>query len=47
MVWDQSFESWNFYGIGRQPAYVLVSAEGQLVDQGYGLIPDDITDQLA
>lgn len=46
MVWDESFESWRFYGISGQPAYVLLDAAGELVDASYGMWPADIADRL-
>lgn len=46
MVWDEGFDSWRFYDILGQPAYVLVNAEGQVVAKDFGMWPDDILDKL-
>lgn len=47
MVWDDTFDSWTFYGVTGQPAYALVSAEGKFVDGGFGMFPESIVDKVA
>ena len=46
MLWDESFESWSYYGITGQPAYALISAEGKVIERSFGAWPDNILDQL-
>ena len=45
-MWDESFESWNFYGVSGQPAYALIGADGLLVERGFGMFPGNIADEL-
>jgi thioredoxin-related protein len=40
MVWGASAESWAFYGVPSQPAFVLVDASGNnVLKAGSGEIP--------
>ena len=41
MLWDPSFESWIALGVNGQPAGILASADGTLVAQWAGGIPED------
>ena len=41
MVWDPSFESWRELGIFGQPAGMLATADGTLIGQWRGGIPED------
>lgn len=41
MLWDPAFESWIELGINGQPAGILASADGTLVAQWAGGIPED------
>ena len=41
MLWDPTFESWMHFGITGQPAGMLATADGKLVGQWRGGIPED------
>lgn len=41
MLWDPTFESWQELEIFGQPAGMLVSADGTLLAQWRGGIPED------
>lgn len=41
MLWDPSFESWVHFGIRGQPSGVLLSADGELLGQWSGFIPEE------
>ena len=41
MLWDPSFESWIHFGIRGQPAGVLLDADGMVLGQWGGPIPED------
>ncbi len=41
MLWDPSFESWQQLGIRGQPAGMLATADGTVVAQWRGRIPED------
>lgn len=41
LLWDPSFESWMALGVSGQPAGILTTAEGTLVAQWRGAIPEE------
>jgi hypothetical protein len=41
MLWDPTFESWIELGVNGQPAGMLATADGTLVAQWSGRIPED------
>ncbi len=47
MYWDETFESWAAFGITAQPAAVLFSPDGQVLDGWLGGFPDDEVLRLA
>ncbi len=48
MVWDATFESWLQLGITGQPAGMLATADGTLIGQWRGGIPEaDVLDAIA
>ena len=40
MIWDESFESWNYYGVRGQPYIILLDANGDVIDEWGGGIPE-------
>ena len=47
MTWDESFETWSYYGISSQPNAILVSPEGTRIDSWAGrLSTDEVLDAL-
>ena len=40
MLWDESFETWTEFGVSSQPAAILLSADGDIVDGWMGAIPE-------
>ncbi len=47
MVWDESFESWLFYGVRGQPTAILVAPDGTAIAAWQGLFPEDEVLELA
>jgi len=43
MVWDESFESWDYYGVLGQPAAIIVTPTGETVGAWRGF-PQEIRD---
>ncbi len=41
MLWDPSFDSWQELGIRGQPAAVLYSADGEVLEGWSGRIPEE------
>lgn len=47
MYWeDGTFDTWNHYGVQGQPAAVLVTPEGEIIEGWYGAIPIDTVQTL-
>jgi hypothetical protein len=40
MLWDPTFDSWAHLGVAGQPAWVLMSPDGTLVQGSYGPIDE-------
>ena len=40
MLWDPTFESWRQLGISGQPAGMLLTSNGQILDSWRGAIPE-------
>lgn len=47
MIWDESFESWSYYGIRGQPAAILVDTSGNPIDGWLGRFDLDVVLDLA
>jgi len=47
MLWDESFETWQAFGISAQPATVLLSPDGQPLGGWLGGMPEDEVLSLA
>jgi len=41
MLWDESFQSWNAFGISGQPTVVLLAPDGSELGRWFGAIPED------
>ncbi len=47
MYWDETFESWNVFGVRSQPAAALLSGDGEVLGGWLGGIPEDEVLRLA
>ena len=47
MIWDESFQSWSYYGVGGQPAALLVNTKGEPIQGWLGAFPEDEVLDLA
>jgi hypothetical protein len=47
MIWDASFETWNYYGVTGQPTAVLVDPAGEPVGGWRGVFDEDEVLELA
>ena len=48
MLWSDSFESWNHFGVSRNSAVLLLDADGNLVDESAARFdPQSIVERLA
>lgn len=47
MLWDQSFETWRYYGVQAQPAALLVRADGEPIQSWLGAFDVDEVLRLA
>ena len=47
MYWDDTFESWAALGVRSQPAAVLLSPSGEVLDSWSGMFPIDRVLELA
>ena len=48
MLWDPTFESWRQLGISGQPAGMLLTSNGQILDSWRGAIPESrVLDAIA
>ncbi len=41
MTWDESFETWSFYGVRGQPYAILLDSSGAILGEWGGAIPED------
>ena len=46
MLWDAGFESWANLGVSLQPSSILLGADGSLLGQWLGPIPEDAVLEL-
>ena len=42
MLWDRGFDSWDAFGIQRQPASILVSTDGRELKRWIGSLTDTV-----
>ena len=47
MYWDETFVSWQEFGIRSQPAAALLSADGEVLGGWLGRFPEDEVLRLA
>ena len=47
LLWDESFDTWNAFGIESQPAAVLMAANGDVIQGWQGQFPEDDVLRLA
>ncbi len=47
MIWDESFETWSYYGVRGQPAALLVNAKGEPIQSWLGAFDVDQVLELA
>jgi peroxiredoxin len=47
MLWDETFESWQAFGVTAQPAAILFSADGRPLQGWLGPFPEDEVLRLA
>ena len=47
MYWDETFVSWDAFGVRSQPAAVLMSADGEPLSGWIGPFPEDEVLDLA
>lgn len=36
MIWDESFQTWSYYGVGGQPAALLLNSVGEPIEGWLG-----------
>lgn len=41
MIWDESFTSWQYYGVRGQPTAILVDAAGNPIEGWIGFLDTD------
>lgn len=41
MYWDDTFESWAYFGVASQPAATLLSPSGEVLGSWRGMFPVD------
>ena len=41
LLWDESFDTWNAFGVASQPAAVLLSPDGKQLGKWSGMFPID------
>lgn len=46
MVWDESFETWEFYDVRSQPVAILLDSDGNELGRWRGL-PEEVTEMVA
>jgi hypothetical protein len=47
MFWDETFESWQVFGIRSQPAAALIAPDGEVLGAWLGGFPEDEVLSLA
>ena len=47
LLWDESFDTWNAFGVTSQPASVLMAANGMTIKGWQGVIPEAEVVRLA
>lgn len=47
MIWDASFETWNYYGVTGQPTAILVDREGNPIAGWRGFFDEEEVLELA
>ena len=47
MIWDESFESWAYYGVRGQPTAILVDPNGQPIVGWSGFFDEEEVLELA
>ena len=47
VYWDETFETWAAFGVQAQPAAVLLSPDGEVLDGWLGAFPEDTVLELA
>ncbi len=47
MIWDESFESWSYYGVRGQPTAILVDATGEPITGWTGNFDEEEVIRLA
>jgi len=47
MIWDESFETWAYYGVRGQPTAILVDPEGAPIALWSGFFDEDEVLELA
>ena len=47
MIWDESFASWQYYGVRGQPTAILVDPSGEPITGWFGRFPEDEVLELA
>ena len=46
-LWDESFVTWNAFGVASQPAAVLLAPDGKQLGRWSGMFPTDTVVALA
>lgn len=47
LLWDESFDTWNAFGVQSQPTAILVAANGDPIRRWQGQFPEDEVVRLA
>jgi len=40
MLWDESFTSWTHFGVNGQPAWILLTPDGEVVERWNGVLDE-------
>ena len=40
MLWDESFTSWTRFGVNGQPAWILLTPDGEVVERWNGVLDE-------
>ena len=46
LLWEDGFESWNHFGVQSQPIAILLTRDGDVVDQWRGALGDEETAEI-
>lgn len=41
VLWDETFQTWQHFGVAGQPAVALVDGQGELLGSWFGGIPEE------